>query len=210
MSETTTMRNVNAATAARTGMVRFIAVTGVLSAAAYVLQLLEFPVPMLMPPFIKFDFSDLPALVGAFSMGPVCGILVELIKNLLHAMVSQSFGVGEISNFLLGAVFAGVAGLVYRFNRTKKGAVIASVAGAVCMAAMSLPFNYFIVYPVYYNFMPQETILAAYQAIIPGMKSILQSLICFNVPFTFIKGMIDVVITFLIYKHISPVLRGTR
>ena len=75
---------------------------------------------------------------------------------------------------------------------------------------MSLPFNYFIVYPVYYNFMPQETILAAYQAIIPGMKSILQSLICFNVPFTFIKGMIDVVITFLIYKHISPVLRGTR
>ena len=210
MSETTTMRNVNAANVARTGMVRFIAVTGVLSAAAYVLQLLEFPVPMLMPPFIKFDFSDLPALVGAFSMGPVCGILVELIKNLLHAMVSQSFGVGEISNFLLGAVFAGVAGLVYRFNRTKAGAVIASVAGAVCMAAMSLPFNYFIVYPVYYNFMPQETILAAYQAIIPGMKSILQSLICFNVPFTFIKGMIDVVITFLIYKHISPVLRGTR
>lgn len=188
--------------------VRYIAVTGVLSAAAFVLQLIEIPIPLLMPSFIKFDFSDLPALIGAFAMGPVCGILTELIKNLLHTFVSGSFGVGELSNFMLGAVFTGAAGLVYKKNKTKKTAILASVIGAIAMAAISLPSNYFIVYPVYYNFMPEEVILGAYQAILPSVKSILQCLICFNIPFTFIKGMLDVVLTLLIYKPLSPILKG--
>ena len=196
-------------TAAKTSNIRYIAVTGLLSAVAYVLMLIEFPVPMLMPSFIKFDLSDLPALVGAFALGPVCGVLVELIKNLLHVLVTQSFGVGEISNFLLGAVFAAVAGAIYRVKKTKNGAVIAAFVGALAMALVSLPSNYFIVYPVYYNFMPEEVILQAYQAILPSMKNIFQCLLCFNVPFTFCKGMIDVVITFVIYKHISPILKGT-
>ena len=176
---------------------RTVAVTGVLAGVAFILQLLEFPVPMFMP-----------ALVGAFALGPVCGIAIEFVKNLIHVMFSGSFAVGELSNFLLGAVFVGVAGFIYKKNKTKNGALIASLAGAVAMALASLPFNYFVVYPVYYNFMPEETILAAYQVLIPSMKSIFQSLLCFNVPFTFIKGMIDVVITFLIYKHISPILKG--
>lgn len=189
--------------------VRYVAVTGVLSAAAFVLMLIEIPVPMLIPTFIKFDFSDLPALIGAFAMGPVCGILIELIKNLLHVMVSGSFGVGELSNFMLGAVFAGVAGAVYKKNKSKKGAIIGSLAGGIAMAAFSFPSNYFIVYPVYYNFMPKETIVAAYQAILPSVKSIGQCLLIFNVPFTFVKGMIDVAVTFLVYKKISPILKGT-
>ena len=184
-----------------------IAVTGVLTAVAVILQLLEIPVPF-MPTFIKFDFSDLPALLGAFAVGPVCGILIEFLKNLIHVLFSGSFGVGELSNFLLGAVFVGVAGLIYRFRKTKKMAVIASFAGAIAMALISLPVNYLVVYPVYYNFMPEETILAAYQAIIPGMKSIFQSLVCFNLPFTFAKGMIDVLVCFLIYKPLSPILKG--
>ena len=123
-------------------------------------------------------------------------------------MASGSFGIGELSNFMLGAVFTGVAGLVYRKNRTKKGALIASVSGALAMAVFSLPSNYFVVYPVYYKFMPEETILAAYQAIIPSVKSIAQCLLVFNVPFTFVKGMIDVGITFLVYKRLSPVIKG--
>lgn len=191
--------------------VRYITVTGVLSATAFLLQLIEIPVPMLMPTFIKFDFSDLPALIGSFAMGPLCGILIELIKNLIHAaLASGSFGVGELSNFVLGAVFVGVAGLIYRFNRSKKGALLASFAGAVSMAAVSFPSNLLVVYPVYYQFMPEETILAAYQAILPGMKSVAQSLLIFNVPFTFVKGMLDVIVTFLIYKKISPILKGNQ
>lgn len=190
--------------------VHFITVTGILAAIAFVLQLIEVPVPMFMPTFIKLDFSDFPALLGAFSMGPLCGVLIELIKNIIHAFFSGSFAVGELSNFMLGAVFTGVAGLLYKKNKTKKGAVIASFIGAIAMTLFSLPSNYFIVYPVYYNFMPEEAILGAYQVILPQMKSVLQSLIVFNMPFTFVKGMIDVVITFLIYKHVSPLLKGSR
>lgn len=204
-----TVKTKAAATVNSKKTVRYIVVTGVLSALAFILQLAEIPLPF-MPSFIKFDFSDLPALLGAFAMGPFCGVLVEFIKNLFHALLATgSFGIGEISNFLLGAVFVGVAGFIYRFHKTKKGALIASIAGAAAMALFSLPSNYYVVYPVYYQFMPKEDILAAYQLIIPSMKSIFQSLVCFNLPFTFAKGMIDVVITFLIYKRISPILKGT-
>ena len=189
--------------------VRYIAVTGILSAVAFVLQLIEIPVPMFMPTFIKFDFSDLPALIGAFAMGPACGILIELIKNILHAILATgSFAVGELSNFILGSVFVGVAGLIYKYNKTKKGALIASIVGAVTMAAVSFPSNYFIVYPVYYQFMPEETILAAYQALIPSMTSVAQSLLVFNVPFTLVKGLLDAALTFVVYKKISPILHG--
>ena len=188
--------------------IRTIAGIGVLSAAAFVLQMLEFPIP-LVPSFLKFDLSDLPALIGSYALGPISGILIELIKNLFHIMDSGSFGVGELSNFLLGAVFVGVAGVIYKIRKNKKGALIGSVVGALAMAVASVPFNYFVVYPVYYNFMPKENILAMYQAILPSVKSIFQSLLVFNLPFTFVKGMVDVLITFLIYKRISPILKGT-
>lgn len=211
-AENTVKRNEGTAGKAGSGSkdrVRVITVTGVLSAVAFLLQLIEIPLPMLMPTFIKFDFSDLPALIGSFALGPVCGIVIELIKNVLHALLATgSFGVGELSNFVLGAVFVGVAGCIYRRSRSKKGALIASLAGAIVMAAISFPSNLFIVYPVYYQFMPEETILAAYQTILPGMKSVAQSLLVFNVPFTFVKGILDVVITFAVYKKISPILKG--
>lgn len=187
---------------------RYVASVGILSAIAFVLMLIEIPVPMFMPGFIKFDFSDLPALIGAFAFGPAAGVLIELVKNLLHSLASQSFGVGEISNFILGAVMSAVAGAVYKRKKTKQRALIGAVAGAVVMGLISIPSNYFIVYPVYYNFMPEETILAAYQALIPSMKSILQCLICFNLPFTVVKGLLDVLAAFIIYPYLSPMLHN--
>ena len=120
--------------------------TGMLAAVACVLQYLEFPIP-LMPPFIKFDFSDLPALIGAFAYGPVTGILIELIKNLIHCAVSQSATVGELSNFILGASFALTAGLIYKHKKSKKNALIGGLAGALVMGLVSVPSNYFVVYP---------------------------------------------------------------
>ena len=110
-------------------------------------------------------------------------------------------------NFLiLFAVFILPAGLLYKKKKSKKSACGGAILGAVLMAVVSIVSNYFVVYPVYYNFMPADTILAAYQAIFPGVKSILQSLIVFNMPFTFIKAMISVVITFLVYNHLVPIL----
>lgn len=189
---------------------RYIAVTGMLSAISFILMYMEISIPI-MPAFIKLDLSELPALIGTFAYGPVCGTLICLVKNLLHMPVSATACVGEMANFLLGSVFVGSAGLIYEKKKTKKCAIIASVIGAVLMGIISIPINYFITYPFYYNFIiPQEVVLGMYQAILPSMKSILQSLICFNLPFTIVKGLISVGITLLIYKPLSPLLKGKK
>lgn len=182
-----------------------MAIIGVLSAIAYLLMFMEFSVP-LMPVFIKMDLSDFPALIGSMAVGPVGGVIIALIKNLLHLTVTSTGGVGELSNFILNAIFVLPTGFLYKRKKSKKSACGGAILGAVLMAVVSVASNYFVVYPVYYNFMPADTILAAYQAIFPGVKSILQSLIIFNMPFTFIKAMISVVITFLVYNHLVPIL----
>ena len=190
--------------------VRVLAGCGMLSAAAIALQYLEFPLAFIIPSFIKFDFSDLPALIGAFAYGPLAGVVIALVKNLIHMAISQSGYVGELSNFLLCAVFSCVAGIVYKKYNTKKGALIAGIIGAVCMAAISFPINKFIVYPFYYNFMAKEAVLGAYQVIMPFIKNMDEALLISNVPFTLIKGLSCVGISMLIYKPLSLVLHGKR
>ena len=188
---------------------RYVAVTGMLSAIGFILMYVEISVPV-MPTFIKMDLSELPALIGSFAYGPLCGILICLIKNLLHMPVSSTACVGEFANFLLGAVFVGTAGLIYAKKKSKKNAALAAILGAVLMGLLSIPVNYFITYPFYYNFMSQEAVLQAYQLIVPSMKSILQCLVCFNFPFTTVKGLISVAISLLVYKHLSPLLKGRK
>lgn len=202
----------NTKTAVRTkGMsaqVRYLTVTAMLSAVAFVLMYLEIAIPI-MPSFIKFDFSDLPALLGSFAMGPMCGVLICLVKNVLHLAFSNSMFVGELSNFILGAIFVAVAGNIYKHKKTKTNAIVSGMIAAVLMGVVSVISNYFVVYPVYYKAgMAKETILQLYQVIAPSMKSILQCLICFNLPFTIVKGLIAVGICMLIYKPLSPVLKG--
>ncbi|MGN0352357.1 MAG: ECF transporter S component [Roseburia sp.] len=190
--------------------VHYLTVTAMLSAVSYILMFCDFSIPMVIPSFIKMDLSELPALIGSFSMGPACGVLVCLIKNLLHLAITETGGVGELSNFILGAAFVLPAGLIYKHKKTRKSALIGSVVGAVVMGFISVVSNYYLVYPVYYNFTPKEAVLAAYRAILPGMQNILQCLVCFNMPFTIVKGLCSVAITFLIYKHISPILKGVE
>ena len=192
--------------------VRNIAVTAMLSAIAFILMYLQIAIPI-MPSFIKFDFSDLPALLGSFALGPLYGAIICFIKNVLHLAVSQSMFVGELSNFILAVLFVVPAGLIYKKKKTKKRALIGGLVGMVVMGVLSLVTNYFVVYPVYYNFMPKETIIAAYDAISFAiakvhMTSIGQCLLIFNVPFTMLKALISVVISMIIYKPLSPILRG--
>ena len=188
--------------------IRYITVTGMLSALATLLMILEFSVPFLMPEFIKLDFSEMPALIAAFSMGPISGVTVCLIKNLIHLTVSTTSGVGELANFLLGCAFVLPAGLIYYYRKNRKMALIGSLMGAFAMAVISLPINYFVTYPFYSHFMPLEMIIGAYQKIVPGVDGLFWCLLFFNVPFTFLKGVLNAAITFLVYKHISPFIHG--
>jgi len=183
-----------------------LAVTAMLSAAATVLMALDFPIPFLIPPFVKMDFSELPALLAAFSLGPAWGAVVCLVKNLINLTMSSTNGVGELCNLLIGLCFVIPAGLIYKRWKTRWGALIAALAGAALMAVCSVPVNYFISYPFYTSFMPLETIIGMYQSLIPSVDGLLACLVIFNAPFTLLKGLLDTALCFLIYKPLSPLL----
>ena len=191
-----------------------LTVAAMLSAVAFILMFIEFPIPMLIPAFIKMDFSDLPALLGAFALGPVYGVIISFMKNLLHIVIkgTSTACVGELSNFILGAIFSAVAGYIYKHHKSRKTAIIGAVAGAVAMGVLSVPSNYFVVYPAYVQFyhMPLEAILGMYQEILPSADSLIKCLILFNLPFTLVKGLLDAVLCMLIYKPLSPILHGRR
>ncbi len=190
--------------------IRYLVFTALFSAISVVLMYLEISIPI-VPSFIKFDFSDLPALICSFAFGPLYGVLVCLLKNLLHLFASQTAGVGELANFAMGAIFAFTAGTVYKFNKTRKGAVISSVSAAFAMGILSLPLNYFLIYPLYYKLgMAKEAILGMYKAILPSVDGIFSALCVFNLPFTVVKGLIVALIAFLIYKPLSPILKYGR
>jgi riboflavin transporter FmnP len=189
--------------------VRTLTVTAMLSAIAFLLMFVEFSIPI-MPSFVKLDISDLPALLGTFALGPVSGVVIELLKNLLHILFkgTSSAGVGELCNFLLGCFCVVPAGLIYKHKKSRKTAVIGALVGCAVMAICSLPLNYFVVYPAYVKFygLPLEAIIGMYQAINPNVNGLLACLAMFNLPFTFCKGLIDAVLCFLIYKPLSPIL----
>lgn len=189
--------------------IRYLAVTGMLSALSAVLMMISFSVPF-MPSFIKLDFSEMPALVASFSLGPWAGVVVCFVKNLVNVPFTTTGGVGELSNFLLGAAFVLPAGLIYRRRKCRGTALLGSLVGALCMAALSLPSNYFVMYPLYSKMMPIDVIIGMYQAIVPEVDGLFQCLLFFNVPFTFLKGGLDAFITFWIYKPISRLIHGKK
>lgn len=201
---TTTVKKVN---------VRTITCTAILGALAFVLMFLDFSVPF-APEFLKMDISDLPALVAAFALGPVPGAMVCVIKNLLHLSITSTVGVGELSNCLLGCAFVLPAGALYRRMKSRKGALLGSLTGACIMAIGSFFTNLLLVYPVYIHVagFPLEAIMGMYNAIVffQDVDQLWQALLICNVPFTLIKGILVTIITFLIYKKISPILKGTR
>ena len=185
----------------KTTNIRKLTGTAMLGAVAAVLMYMEFPIPI-MPSFIKLDVSELPALLAANAYGPVSGIAVCLITA----------AVGELFNFVMGALFVGVAGFVYKRSKTRRSALIGAGLGALAMAVVSVPYNYFIVYPAYvvlYH-LPLEAIIGMYQAINPSVDGLLTCLITFNFPFTLFKGLLDAALCFLIYKPLSGVLHGRK
>lgn len=189
--------------------IRKITLTAMFGAISAILMMFSFNIP-LVPSFIKMDLSELPALIGAFSMGPVSGVMVCLIKNLINVLFTTTGGVGELCNFILGATFVLPAGLIYKYKKNKKMAVIGALVGALVMALASLPINYYITYPMYTKFLPLDVIIGMYQAIMPGVDGLFNCLLIFNVPFTFVKGLLSVIITLLVYKRLSPIIKGTN
>ena len=176
----------------RKSNIQKLTLAGILTAIAFVLMFFEFPLP-LFPEFLKIDLSDIPAIFGAFAMGPLAGVAIEFVKNVLHFMAKGATGgIGELANFTCGAVLVIVAGLIYKTNRSMKTAVIGIVAGVIAMAvAMSL-FNYFVFIPMFYPTMPKEAVLTLIKTAI--------------FPFNLVKGAIAGVVALFAFKGLMPVV----
>ncbi|MFA6849386.1 MAG: ECF transporter S component [Selenomonadaceae bacterium] len=186
---------------------RYIAKIGMLSAIAVILMFFELPLPM-MPVFLKLDASDLPAIIGAFAFGPIAGVIIEFIKNLLHAVNTQTMGIGEIANFFVGAAFVLPAGYLYQHYHNHRGAVIALAVGTFSMMLLASLLNYFILLPVYQTILhfPLEQIIAMGTVANPRIVD-LKSFIALGIaPFNMLKGFVISFLTLLIYRKLFSVL----
>lgn len=184
------------------------AVIGMLSAIAFVLEVQSISLPFL-PTFLKLDLSDLPPLIGALTIGPVQGVLVCLVKNLFHLLCTTTGGVGEFCNFLLGAVFVGITGSLYKRIGGRKAAITGGVIAAIIVSLLSVVLNYYLVYPVYIEVtgIPEDAILAMYQVLDPDIRNLQEALLKVNMPFTFLKEIFSVLLVCFLYKRMILRLR---
>ncbi len=189
---------------------RKIAAIGIFSAIAAVLMLFEIPV-IFAPSFYKFDFSELPVLIGAFAYGPMAGVLIEFIKILLKLMIkgtSTAF-VGELANFIVGCALVLPASVIYYVNKTKRTAIIGSVTGTLVMTVVGSLFNGVYLLPKFAQMygMPLDAIVAMGTAINSRVTSVSTLVLFAVVPLNLIKGGVVSLITMLIYKKISRMLK---
>jgi riboflavin transporter FmnP len=181
-----------------------------MSALAAILMLFDFPISFMFPSFLQFDFSELPALITSFSLGPVYGVIVEAIKVLVNLAINgtQTGFVGEAANFIVGGTFVFSAGLIYKLKQSRGGAVLSMAAATLAMSLVAALANYYVLIPLYSKIIvPLDAIISMSAKIVPFVKDLL-GVVCFAIiPFNLFKGIIISAITFFLYKQISPVLK---
>ena len=182
---------------------------GMLSVIAFILMYFQLPITFVAPPFMKLDISDLPVLMGAFTMGPVFGIIIAALKNILHIVFkgTMTAGIGELSNFIISSTFAFVSAYFYRKHRTYKGAIISLTLGVLAMTFLAMLSNYFVVFPLYAKVMPMDAIIAMGSAITSKITGLFTMMIYSVLPFNLIKGFTTSAVMMLVYKKISPIFK---
>ncbi|MEG0372001.1 MAG: ECF transporter S component [Clostridium sp.] len=180
----------------------------ILSAVSFVIMMLDFPLPI-FPVFLQIDLSDIPALIGGFAMGPIVGVIIELVKNILHLLTTSTAGIGEIANFIVGGVFVYVSAAIYRRKKTKKRAIISLFIGIVVMSLVACIFNYFILIPLYESALNIPiTATIALAATVTSLINSLETLILYSIlPFNILKGTIVSIVVLLIYKKVEPIIK---
>lgn len=180
----------------------------VLSVLAYILMIMDFPLPI-FPGFLKLDFSDVPAVLGGFALGPVAGILIQLVKVILYFFTKSSTGgVGELANFLVGAAFVTPAAILYHRNKDRKHAIMGLIVGIISMTIIGALVNIYITLPFYSAFTPMEAIVEMGAVVNSNIVDI-KTLVLYGItPFNILKGIIIAIITLVTYKKVSPVLKS--
>ncbi len=180
----------------RKNSVKTLVAIGMLSAIAYVLMLLKFPI-LPAASFLKLDFSDIPALIAALVFGPGAGILVEFLKNVLdYFMTGSETGVpvGHISNFIAGILYILPVYYIYQKVKSKKGLIIALVLGTVIMSLMMSVLNYFLFLPAYTWFLGMPEMSAS------AMRDMIVMAI---LPFNLIKGILTSLLFVILFEKLA-------
>ena len=176
---------------------------GMLSALAIILMQFEIPLPF-APAFYKIDFSEVPVLIGCFSMGPFAGVLIELIKVILNVAIkgTMTMGIGDAANFLIGCAFCVPAALIYQKKRTK------SVVGTVIMTILGCVLNAYILLPVYAKAfeMPLDALVSMGTEVNGAITGLMTFVLFAVAPFNLLKGILVSLIVFFVYKKIRQVL----
>ena len=189
--------------------IKVITRIAILSAIATVLMALKIPL-WFAPSFYKFDISEVVVLIGAFALGPAAGVVIELLKVLLNLLIDGTVtaGVGEFSNFIMGCSFFLPAAIIYRFKKSMFNAIIGMIVGIVSLTVVSSLLNYYLMLPLYANVfgMPMETLIGMGTKINPSITDLRSFILIAVVPFNLLKGLLSSIVTFLLYKRISPIL----
>lgn len=193
---------------------RTITQVAMLGAIAGILMNLEFPLPFLAPTFYQLDFSEIPVLIGSFAMGPIAGVLIELVKIMVHLVTkgTMTAGVGDVANFIFGCAFAVPAGMLYRLHsvKSRKHAVLGMAVGTVLTSVVACFINAFILLPAYGKAfgMPVQAFIEMGSAVHSSVNSLLSFAALIIFPFNLFKYALTSLIVFLIYKRIRVVLKG--
>ena len=189
---------------------REIVTIGMLGAIAVVLMLFEVPLPF-APPFYEIDFSEVPVLIGCFALGPIAGMLIELIKILLNLLINgtATAGVGELANFCIGCSFCIPAGIIYKRKKTKKGAMIGLISGTLIMTFLGCFINAYIMLPTYAKAfkIPIEGLIEMGTKVNASITDLFTFVMFAVVPFNLLKGILVSIIVILVYKKISPIIK---
>lgn len=192
---------------------RKTAMIGMFSAIAMILHLFDFPLPF-APDFYKLDFSELPILVGTFAFGPAAGVMMEFVKILLKLLIkgTSTVFVGDLANFVVGCSFILPASVIYAFRKNKKSAVFACIAGTLIMTVFGTAFNAIYLLPAFSRLygVPLEQLLAMGTAVNPLAResSIVSFVAACVAPLNLIKGASVSLVTLLIYKPLSPIIKS--
>lgn len=179
----------------------------ILSVMGFLLMAMDFPLPI-FPGFLKIDLSDVPALVGAFALGPAAGVMIQGIKVILHFITKGATGgVGELANFIIGVAYVVPAAMIYHHKKDRTHALIGALVGTLTMTAVGILANLYLLIPFYSNFMPIEAIIGMGSAVNRHIVD-LKTLVIYGVtPFNLFKGALIALVTMGIYKKISPLLK---
>lgn len=191
-----------------------IAVIAVLSAIAAVLYILKFPISVIFPSWLELNFSDIPALIGTFALGPASGAIIVAVKIVLELLFTgtTTMFVGDFADLILGCAFVVPAGLIYKHNRTFKGALIGLIVGAVCSIALGILANWLILVPFYMQFFfdgswePLLSIMSAIFGEVTRETFYTFYLWCSVLPFNALRCIIAIIVVLPVYKHISRVI----